>query len=584
MTMSRKTESSRLRRSRIGALLALMSAAVVLACIGVARREVNVRSTPRPESESGGTLVGSIRAEPRTFNRYMARDLTSTVVASLTHASLVRVNRATDALEPDLAERWTLLPDGRTFRVSLRPGIRFSDGVPFTAADVTFSFAAIYDRRTESVLADTLRLHGRELEVTAENNTTVLVRFPFPFGPGLRLLDGVPVLPRHLLEQALLAGTFAGAWGVTTAASDLAGLGPFELKRYDVGERLVFDRNPNYWRDQEARQPRKLEHLVLEVVPDQDAEALRMLSGDIDFTQSEVRPIDIAPLRRAAEQGRIVLRDVGIALDGDLFWINLRPGRVAGSRAAWLQHSDFRRAISHAIDRRAFVDQVYFGAAVPGLGVISPGSREWLGEAAVPPYDLESAAGLLRSLQLVDRDHDGMLEDASGNPVRFTLLTQSGNTSLDRGAAFVRESLARVGVRVDVAKLEVGALVQAVTTGAYEAAYFRLLTTDSDPALNPDFWFSAGSAHVWNPGQLHPATDWEAAVDRLMSEVSTATEPARRHALFAEVQRIMSREVPFLCFGYPRLSVAMSSRVADARPAPYRPPLLWSPETLRPAE
>ena len=87
--------------------------------------------------------------------------------------------------------------------------------------------------------------------------------------------------------------------------------------------------------------------------------------------------------------------------------------------------------------------------------------------------------------------------------MHFTLLTQKGNTSLERGASVIRESLAHVGVRVDVVGLEVGALIQYMMSGNYEAAYFRLLTTDTDPALNSDFWLSSGSAHVWNPPSGH---------------------------------------------------------------------------------
>jgi peptide/nickel transport system substrate-binding protein len=144
----------------------------------------------------------------------------------------------------------------------------------------------------------------------------------------------------------------------------------------------------------------------------------------------------------------------------------------------------------------------------------------------------------------------------------------------------IRESLARVGVSVDVVALEPGALFQRVMTGNYEAAYSRLLTTDTDPALNLDFWLSSGSAHVWNAGQRSAATSWESEIDRLMDEMATSIDQARRRELFANVQQIVAREVPALCFAFPQLSVAMSSRVIGATPAGFRPPVLWNPAVL----
>ena len=534
------------------------------------------RSAPR----TSDTLVASIRAEPRSFNRYMARDLTTAVITYLTHSALVRINHVTNQLEPELAESWELLPDQRTYRIRLRRGVRFSDGVPFSADDVVFSFQAVYDQRTASLLADTLQVRGQPLTVLAENDTTVAIRFPSPFGPGLRLLDGVPILPRHRLEPQLKAGRFQLAWGPSTPPSEMAGLGPFVLQRYDPGQRLVFDRNPEYWRREGGHPLPRLDHVVLEVVPDQDAESLKLQSGEIDFTQSEIRPSDFAPLRRSADRGRIALTDLGVGLDGDLFWMNLTAAKAADPRSRWLQHADFRRVVAHSVDRQAFVETVYLGAAVPAYGVVSPGNRDWYADAPAPRYDIAAAKRLLASLNFTDRNHDGMLEDATGAPVHFTLLTQKGNTSLERGAAVIRESLAHVGVRVDVVGLEVGTLIQYVMSGNYDAAYFRLLTTDTDPALNPDFWFSSGSAHIWNPSQRIPSTPWESEIDRVMDQVSTTLDAGRRRALFVEVQRIMAREVPALCFAFPRLSFAMTTRVANATPASFRPPVLWNPAVI----
>jgi peptide/nickel transport system substrate-binding protein len=530
---------------------------------------------------SGGTIAASVRAEPRSFNRYVTRDLTSDVIAYLSHGALVRVNRRTQRLDPELAETWELLPDGVTYRLNLRHDVRFSDGAPFSSADVVFSFRAIYDTRGQMLIADSLYLRGKPLIVAAVDPLTVTIRFPAPFGPGLRLIEGIPIVPRHRLEAAYENGTFASAWGLTTPPSELAGLGPFMLRRYEPGQRLIFDRNPHYWRRAaDGRALPAADHVVLEIVPDQDAEQLRMIAGDLDFTQSEIRPSDYALQRRAEAQGRLTLTDLGPGIDGDLLWFNLTPTKRQDQRSPWLQHVDFRRAVSHAIDREAFVNDVYLGAAIPAYGVVSPGNRDWYADVPVPGYDPTAAGALLDALGLRARDRAGVREDAAGVPVRFSLLTQKGNTSLERGAAVIRDSLRRFGIQVDVVEFEVGALIQRFSSGDYDAIYFRLLTTDTDPSLSPDFWLSSGAAHVWNPAQPASATAWEREIDQLMDEVSTSRDQTHRVRLFSEVQRIMGREVPVLCFAFPRLWFAISTRISQATPAPFLAPLLWNPSVI----
>jgi peptide/nickel transport system substrate-binding protein len=563
---------------RIRTITAAAIALITVVAVGVPARRLRISAPDSHRSAAPGTLVAAIRAEPRSFNRYVARDLTTLVIAYLLHSGLVRVNHATDQLEPELAESWELLPDHRTYRLHLRQDVRFSDGARFTAGDVEFSFKAIYDARTESIVADSLLVGGRPLEVTAEDDRTVTVRFPSQFGPGLRLLDGIPILPRHKLENSLNAGAFASVWGPATPPSEIVGLGPFVLREYQPGQRLILDRNRFYWQQADGAQLPRADRLILDILRDQDAEALAFQSGGIDFTQSELRPIDIAALRKGTAQRRVAIADLGVGMDGDLFWINLRESAAKDPRRAWLRHTDFRRAIAHAIDREQFVNTVFTGEGVPAYGVVSPGNREWYVDAPAPRFDPGEARRLLTSLGLTTSD--GVLKDQAGSSVRFTLLTQGGNTALERGASTIRESLARIGVHVDVVALEVGALVQRLMSGDYDAAYFRLLTTDTDPALNPDFWRSSGSAHVWNPAQSTPATAWESEIDNLMTEVSTDLDMQARRRAFTEIQRIMAREVPALCFAFPRLSFAMSTRLVGATPAPFRPPLLWNPAVI----
>ena len=532
----------------------------------------------------GGQLVVSLRAEPPTFNRYVRRDATSEVLSTFLNAKLVRINRLTQEVEPWLAERWTRSDDGRRYTLMLRDGLTFSDGHAFSADDVVFSFDALYDEKAGNILAEAMKVGGKPLKVTASDPRTVTIEFPEVFAPGLRLLDNLPILPKHKLQPALMAGQFAAAWGVGTMPSEIVGLGPFVLESYTPGQQTVLVRNPHYFRKDDKDQPLPyLDRVVFQVVPDQNGELLRLEAGEIDATSSEVRPDDYAPLKRAADAGKVQLLDLGVGYDADALWLNLKPDAFKGDpRAAWIQRDEFRQAISYAVDRQQFADTVYLGAAVPVFGPITPANKTWYSAAVPPtPHDPAKAKALLESIGLRDRNGDGRLEDERGTPVRFTVLTQKGRTLLERGAAVIRDDLAKIGVTLDVVPLEGGDLIQRFAAARqYDAVYFTILTTDTDPGVNPDFWMSRGSAHIWNHEQAQPATDWERRIDRLMDEQTHTTDAAKRQALFAEVQAVFAEHLPMIHFAAPKVYVAASSRVTHVTPALLRPQLLWAPDII----
>ena len=340
--------------SRSRRLLAVVLLAVLATALWFFWRDT--RSTPPGASagETGGALVASLRSEPAGYNRYVEATAAADLLALLTQAPLVRVDRVTDELQPALAESWTQSADGLTYTLRLRNGVQFSDGAPFTSADVLFSARVLADETVGSVLASAIRVSGELLRFEAPDASTVIVRLPAPFAPGLRLLDSVPILPRHKLEAALNAGTFRDQWKAGTAPAQLAGLGPFVLSEHVPGQRLVFTRNPHYWRrDAKDVQLPYLDRLTVSIIPDQNTEALRMEAGEIDLmSNGDIRPDDYSAFRRASEQGKLRLIDVGVTLDPNLLWFNLQKGNPLFREKA------FRQAFLYAVDRQALVNTV----------------------------------------------------------------------------------------------------------------------------------------------------------------------------------------------------------------------------------
>jgi peptide/nickel transport system substrate-binding protein len=540
-------------------------------------------SIPAGATTRGGTLRASLRSEPRSFNRLVQASLATALYATLTQGKLVRINPATQEVEPVLAEKWEVSPDGRTYTLTLRDGAVWSDGVPFTSADVLFSLQAVYDPKAASVLASSLTINGSPITASAPDPRTIVVTYPAPFGPGVGLLDNLHLVPKHKLQPALDAGTFSKAWLASTPPADLVSIGPFALSRYDAGQRLVFERNPKYWKKDAAGQSLPyLDQVVLEIVPDQNAEIVRLQAGEVDMLQQHVRAEDIATLRPLVNQNALRMIELGVSTDPDAFFFNLRPARWAKDpRGSWMPKREFRQAISHAVDREAFANTVYLSAAVPIWGPVSPGNTTWF-SPNVPRYgfSVEKASGLLAGLGLSNRDADPWLEDAKGAEARFTVLTFRGNSALERSAAVLREDLEKVGIAVDVVPLEPGTLIERMMKGDFEAIYLNLFMSSLDPALSGDYWLSSGAAHIWNIGQAAPATEWEREIDDLMKRQAATIDQSERKRIFNDVQRIFSDQLPALYFVAPRLYIAVASRVGNLTPAVVRPQLLWAADTI----
>ena len=295
------------------------------------------------QSIRGGQLVASQRTEPANYNRYFEATAAAELVTQLTQAKLVRVNRSSDEVEPALAESWSTT-DGLTYSVKLRPNVRFSDGAPFSSADVVFSFQAAQDS-PGSVLASGLRVGGKPLTVVATDPGTVRITFPHRFAPAIRMLDNLPILPRHKLLAAFEAKTLKDAWTPAKPASEVVGLGPFVLSEHVSGQRLVLNRNPHYWRrDRSGTALPYLDKVTLLLVPDQSAEVLRLEAGAIDLmANADTQPENYGRLKQLSTEGKLHLIDGGVGLDANVFWFNLKAKPGMESRG-----SDRRNFVRHS--------------------------------------------------------------------------------------------------------------------------------------------------------------------------------------------------------------------------------------------
>ncbi len=528
---------------------------------------------------SGGRLRATYQTEPTNFLRLVAPTAANQMVSILTQSTLVRLNAAGE-LEPRLATSWSPSEDKLTWTVTLRPGAKFSDGSPVTTLDVVFSVRAALADKAGSSAAGDLRVGGQPVTVQALDDARFTLTFPSAHGAGIAIVESLPILPRHKLEAALDAGNLGGAWVPSVAPSEVVGAGPFMLKDYVPGQRLVFDRNPHFYgRDEVGVALPYLDGIDVAIVPEYNTELLRLQAGETDVITERLLAEDLAVMRQSEAAGRVQLTDAGPVIDVWTLWFNLRPGAKAAEGRPWLTAPEFRRAISHAINRQAIVDTVYLGQAIPAYGPITPGHGPWyVPTLPITEFDQGRARTLLTSIGLTDRDGDGVLDDQFGKPVRFSIITRTGQPDREKTITMVQEQLRQVGIAVDPVTLANPEVQTRYASGDFDAIYYGARQSSREPAAG--FWRSGGPFHFWNPGQVTPATPWEARIDALFQQQAAAMAPAERHRLFAEAQQILAEELPALWLVAPRAIVPVSHRVRGATPIVLLPPVLWNAERL----
>ena len=569
-------------------MLALaVAAALATAC---SDRQADSPTTEPADSAAvprhGGRLVVALRAEPRTLNPITAVDLSSQLVVHRLMADLLHINRSTQQVEPALASSWTVSEDGLTYRLELRRDVRFSDGVPFDADDVMFSFRLYLDEELAFPGRDLLFVGDRPIEPRKIDSHTVEFRLAEPAAAGLRLFDSLAILPQHRLAEPYEQGRLAEIWGPATAPDEIAGLGPFRLREYRSGERLVLERNPNYWKvDAHGGRLPYLDELVLLFVASEDAQVIRFKAGETDVIEG-INPSNFSQLDRDGEDAPYAVQDLGAGLTYVFLVFNQNdpPGeRPAGleARQSWFRQQAFRQAVSAAVDRDAVVRLAYRNRATPLWSHVSPGHQYWFNDQVPRPgRSLERARQLLAAAGF-SWQQDDLLLDPTGQPVEFSIITGASNSQRVQAATLVQEDLRQLGMTVSVVPLEHRALIQRLLSSKdYDACLMELGGGDADPNPQINTLLSSGGLHLWRLGEPAPATVWEAEIDRLMRRQISVMDRAERKRLFDRVQVVMAENAPLVFLASPHVLAGAKRSLGNFRPAVLPPNTLWNVDEL----
>jgi peptide/nickel transport system substrate-binding protein len=535
---------------------------------------------------TGGSLVVGLRSEPKTLNPVVSNDASSREVIAQTTADLIHINRSSQQPEPALARSWKVSSDGLRYTVELRRGLRFSDGVPFDADDVLFSFRVYLDEKVDAPQRDSLMPGGKPISVRKTGLFTVTFELAQPYASAERLFDSVAILPRHLLENAYTQGKLGRAWSLNTSPQEMAGLGPFCLKKYVPGQRLTLQRNPYYWKvDRQAKRLPYVDEMTFLFAGNEDSEVMRFEAGETDIL-NRISAQNYAVLEKEQGSRGLQVYDLGAGLEYNFLLFNLNSTLSAqasevASKQTWCREVKFRQAISSAIDREAMNRIVYLGLGSPLWTHVTPGNRFWFDSSiSRPARSLEHSRELLRLAGFSWRS-DGTLVDSRRTPVEFSIITSASSNQRTEMATMIQQDLKEIGIRVQVVPMEFRAMLDRILQSHdYETAIMGLGGGDTDPNSQLNVWLTSGDDHLWNLGQTTPATPWETEIDRLMTRQMSTLSTSERKRLYDRVQEIEVENIPFVCLVSPDVLVGARHRVDSFKPAVLDPQTLWNSEQL----
>jgi peptide/nickel transport system substrate-binding protein len=529
----------------------------------------------------GGTLVLSESNEPKTFNPLVeASEQTSDDVQDMFLDPLVFYDPLSRQNVPRLAKSWEILPDKKTYIFHLRHGVTWSDGQPFNADDVIFTFDSIFAQTTDkdtgkpklrypSRFAQELTFDGQTLQYRKIDDYTVQFYTPKIYSPFLDELSApIYVLPKHILESSYRDGTLLQRWTSQTAIdhpSELVGTGKFIIRSYTPNENIVLSANPRYWRvDSKGQRLPYIDYLVIPFTTSYENEIVLFATGQVDsiLTYVGIPPTDEPWVKKGADIYHFTIYPRGPQPGSWYLWFNQKPGvnsqgqpYLAPYKLAWFTSKLFRQAIMYGIDREGIAKGVYLGRGEPEKSVINQGNPKWFNpNVRQYPYDPAQSRKLLAQAGF-HWDAQGRLLDSSGHPVEINLLLYEGVGRVKEIANVFQENMHDLGINVKLSFVEFGVVIQKTTnTFDYEMTGmgWGASAGEVDPAGNKALIRSDGIYHMWNPEEKTPATDWEKQVDDLMDASEQTFDQAERIRQFGEIQAIFAEQLPlfYMVDGY----------------------------------
>jgi peptide/nickel transport system substrate-binding protein len=552
-----------------------------------------------PSAQARNQLAVSQTSAPKTFNPALVNSRPR--VDIYTSENLVVENGKGD-LEPGLAESWKVNGNNVTF--TLRPNLKWSDGQPLTVEDVLFSFNEIYfSEDIPTDMQDNLRVGIAQKLPTLKKTGDRTVEFTTsePFAPAVRTFGQTTILPAHKLRKAVQTkdkqgkSQFLSTWGTDTPPTEIVSNGMYRLASYMPGERLVFERNPYYWRkDAQGRQLPYIKKLVWQIVEGSDAALMQFRSGNTDSTG--VSPAFFSLLKKEEKKGDFTIRNAGPDSGTTFMAFNLNKGSrkdeplIAPYKSAWFNNVKFRQATAYAIDRQRMINNIYRGLGAPQNSSISVGTPYYRPPTKSEVYDYDLAKSKQLLLEAGFKYKRDQLFDSEGNRVRFTLLVPAGGGASDALGNQIQQDLAKLGMDVNFSPIAFSILVDKIDNSLDWDALVISFTGGVEPNEGSNLWLSSGRSHMFNQKpskQQEPLTGqevstWEKELDRLYIDGARELNETKRKEIYSQVQRVTQENVPVIFLINSLYLSAVRNRVKGIVPSTtHAAGVLWNLPELK---
>jgi peptide/nickel transport system substrate-binding protein len=495
----------------------------------------------------GGNFTYSTFGEPKTFNPITANESSSVDLLFRMFDSLLDYDYSNQIYYPRLLKECYMEADKRNWILRFRDGLKWSDGQPITADDILFTMEVIYDKKVVTPAKDTLQVAGQPIQFEKIDNLTVRAKLAQPSGSFHVMMSSVQIIPKHALEADFRAGKFMSIYNVNVDPAKVVCSGPFKLKNYAPGQRVILERNPYYYKyDRNGTQLPYLDTFTFAITPDSDAMILRFQGGEADGTGSP-KPEQVPDLRDRQKQGNYTLYDEGPGAYLSYLWFNMKRGANPKSHRPYtdpfkqelFNNENFRKACYHALNKQAIIDSILRGLAQNVWSNETPALKYWYNPNVQKyEYDPAKAKALLEKEGYKDRNGDGIREDAKGNKLSFSIITNKGNKLREDAAQLLVNDLKAVGIDAQTQFVEFTTLVVMINDSyEYDACYLSF-GGSIHPITSMNTWRSNGRTHFFNPLQKEPANAWEAEVDKLCDAFTTELDPFKQQKIYFKMQQI----------------------------------------------
>ena len=536
--------------------LALVAALVITGC--------NPASLKADANQAPQLVLATVEG-PKTFNPVISQDATSSSVGGMIFSGLTEQDPFTAEIKPALAKSWTISEDKLRIVFTLKEGLKWSDGHPLTADDVDFTYNQLYfNEAIPSGMRDVLRIgQSRALpKVRKLNDLQVEFTLPEPFAPFLGT-SGANILPAHILRKTVENKDkdgnllFLSTWSVDTPPDKIVASNAYKLKSYTTDERIIFERNPYYWKKDAENPLPYIDRVVWEIVESTDTFLLQFRSGGLDSV--EVYPEYFSLLKREEDRGNFTIYNGGPDYSSVYITFNLNTGSRNGKplvdpiKSRWFNNLKFRQAVAYGIDRQRMVNNIYRGLGQPQNSFIARQSPFYYEALQGYAYDPEKAKQLLKEAGFKYNNKQQLFDDR-GNRVSFSLSTNSGNKGREAMGSQIAEDLSKIGIKVDFSPLAFNVLTDRLSNSLEWECILLGFTGGNEPNSGANIWNPNGSLHMFNqkpkPGQKplqgRKVEDWEEEIGQLFIKGARELDIEKRKAIYAEVQALVEEKVPFI--------------------------------------